>query len=83
MLAAGVTPLRAQERELMDPTATSGIPTRGTATLGTGSLGNATLKRIAGYDPTLGSELERGVRTGTFCAYDPDPGRPWRWIVER
>jgi hypothetical protein len=47
MLAAGVTPVRAQERELMDPTATSGITTRGTATLGTASLRNATLESIA------------------------------------
>lgn len=43
----------------------------------------ATLKRIAGHDPALGAELDRGVRTGTFCAYEPDPLRPLRWIVRR
>jgi len=42
----------------------------------------ATLKRIAGYDARLGRELEGAVKTGTFCAYEPDPRRPLRWTVE-
>ncbi|MEA2193107.1 MAG: hypothetical protein QOI73_3228, partial [Solirubrobacteraceae bacterium] len=41
-----------------------------------------TLKRIAGYDARLGRELDDAVRTGTFCAYDPDPRRPGRWKVD-
>ena len=43
----------------------------------------ATLKRIATYDAQLGAELERTVRTGTFCAYEPDRSAPVRWTVER
>jgi tetratricopeptide (TPR) repeat protein len=42
----------------------------------------ATLKRIAGYDAVLGHELERTVRTGTFCVYEPDPRQPLTWLVE-
>jgi non-specific serine/threonine protein kinase len=43
----------------------------------------ATLKRLAGYDAQLGAELERSVRTGAFCAYEPDLRRPLRWTVQR
>jgi hypothetical protein len=42
----------------------------------------ATLKRIAGYDATLGHELQRTVRTGTFCVYEPDPQQPLTWHIE-
>jgi non-specific serine/threonine protein kinase len=42
----------------------------------------STLKRIAGYDARIGAELEAGVKTGTFCVYQPDPLRPLVWIVE-
>ncbi|HVF78064.1 MAG TPA: AAA family ATPase [Solirubrobacteraceae bacterium] len=42
-----------------------------------------TLKRIGGYDEKLGAELDRAIRTGAFCSYDPDPARPLRWIVQR
>jgi non-specific serine/threonine protein kinase len=42
----------------------------------------ATIKRIAGYDEALGAELQHGVRTGTFCAYAPDPVRPLVWTVD-
>jgi len=40
-----------------------------------------TLKRIAGYDAQLGAELEAAVRTGAFCAYEPDSRHPRRWRV--
>jgi hypothetical protein len=43
----------------------------------------STLKRIAGYDPELGAELDAGVKTGTFCVYRPDPIDPLVWRVER
>ena len=43
----------------------------------------STLKRIAGYDERLGAELEAGVRTGTFCVYQPDALHPLIWTVER
>jgi hypothetical protein len=42
----------------------------------------ATLKRLAAYDEQLGKELELRVRTGAFCAYEPDPHDPLHWTVE-
>jgi len=42
----------------------------------------ATLKRIGGYDGQLGSDLERTVQTGTYCAYRPERGRAVRWQIE-
>lgn len=36
-----------------------------------------TMRRLAATDPDLGRHLDRAVRTGTFCVYDPDP--PTRW----
>jgi hypothetical protein len=41
------------------------------------------LKRVAGYDGSIGAELEAGVKTGTFCVYQPDPLRPLVWTVDR
>jgi hypothetical protein len=40
------------------------------------------LKRVAEFDADLGRELESTVRTGTFCAYEPDPRRPVTWTIE-
>jgi hypothetical protein len=40
------------------------------------------IRRIAGEDAHLGRELETTVRTGTFCAYEPDPRRPVEWQVD-
>ena len=37
---------------------------------------------ILDYDENLGRELDATVRTGTFCAYEPDPRRPIKWTVE-
>jgi len=37
------------------------------------------LRRITEHDPALGEHLDRSVRTGTFCAYDPDPAAPVSW----
>jgi hypothetical protein len=39
------------------------------------------LRKIASYDPRLGAELMRDVRTGAFCVYAPDPLRPLSWTV--
>jgi len=39
------------------------------------------IRRIADEDAGLGRELETTVRTGTFCAYEPDPRRPVAWDV--
>ncbi len=40
------------------------------------------IRRIAEEDARLGRELETTVRTGTFCAYEPDPRRPVEWQVD-
>jgi tetratricopeptide (TPR) repeat protein len=42
----------------------------------------AALRRIGSHDARLGELLDRTVRTGTFCAYVPDPERPIVWTVE-
>ena len=42
----------------------------------------ATLTRITGYHPRLGDELQRSVKTGLYCVYEPDPRRPLRWVVD-
>jgi len=39
----------------------------------------ATLERIAEHSPSLGRHLRATVRTGTFCAYEPDPRVPVTW----
>ena len=35
--------------------------------------------KIRVLDPVLGRLLERTVRTGTFCVYEPDPDTPIEW----
>ncbi|HEX7299172.1 MAG TPA: hypothetical protein VF257_09195, partial [Solirubrobacteraceae bacterium] len=40
------------------------------------------IRRIADEDARLGHELATTVRTGTFCAYQPDPRRPVTWDVD-
>jgi len=42
----------------------------------------STVKRIEGYHPQLGRELQSCIRTGTYCVYEPEPRRPLRWIVD-
>jgi len=39
----------------------------------------AALQRIAVQHPSLADHLAARVRTGTFCAYQPDPERPVVW----
>lgn len=41
----------------------------------------AVLRRVREHDPDLAAHLDRSVRTGTFCAYDPDPGLGVSWGV--
>jgi tetratricopeptide (TPR) repeat protein len=43
------------------------------------------VRAIAEHDARLGHHLERSVKTGIFCAYDPGPAGPdtWRVTVER
>lgn len=35
--------------------------------------------RIRAHHPPLAAHLERAIRTGTYCAYLPDPGVPVAW----
>jgi len=37
------------------------------------------MARIGEHDPQLGEHLSRTIRTGTYCAYFPDPRRPAGW----
>jgi hypothetical protein len=37
------------------------------------------MARIAEHNPQLGEHLSRTIRTGTYCAYFPDPRTPARW----
>ena len=39
------------------------------------------LVRIAGHHPALGAHLNHAIRTGTYCAYDPDPRTPVVWTT--
>ena len=39
----------------------------------------ATLARIAKHSPALGRHLEKTVKTGTYCSYEPDPRIPVNW----
>jgi tetratricopeptide (TPR) repeat protein len=37
--------------------------------------------RISEHDRPLGRHLDHAIRTGTYCAYTPDPRAPARWTV--
>ena len=39
----------------------------------------AAMARIADQSPALGAHLEATIRTGTYCAYVPDPHAPIDW----
>jgi hypothetical protein len=41
----------------------------------------AALRRIVAASPAVGHHLERSVRTGTLCCYEPDPSRPVLWAL--
>ena len=43
----------------------------------------AAVRRIAEHEPELGHLLRGTVRTGTACTYEPDPGVPLEWDVNR
>jgi hypothetical protein len=42
----------------------------------------AALARLEEALPEAGAALDRGVRTGLYCAYEPDEGDDVRWIVQ-
>jgi hypothetical protein len=37
------------------------------------------IRRIGAHHPQLGDHLSRTIRTGTYCAYIPDPRAPAAW----
>ncbi|MDQ3643910.1 MAG: hypothetical protein M3356_00130 [Actinomycetota bacterium] len=37
--------------------------------------------RVQALAPEAGDVLDRGLRTGTYCAFDPKPDEPVHWIV--
>ena len=37
--------------------------------------------RVQALAPEAGAVLDRGLRTGIYCAFDPKPDEPVRWIV--
>ena len=39
------------------------------------------ITRIGEHHPSLGEHLSRTIRTGTYCAYLPDPRAPARWAL--
>ena len=39
------------------------------------------LARLGEHHPGLADHLDRAVRTGTYCAYEPDPRAPIAWEV--
>ena len=39
------------------------------------------MDRLRELDPSLGAHLDATVRTGTYCAYTPDPRVPVHWVV--
>ena len=42
----------------------------------------AAIAKVTEALPTAGAVLDRRVRTGTYCAFEPDPGDEVRWIVQ-
>lgn len=40
----------------------------------------AAMDRLRALDPALGAHLDATIRTGTYCAYVPDPRVPVRWV---
>jgi hypothetical protein len=37
------------------------------------------MTRIREHHPSLGTYLDRVIRTGAYCAYVPDPRAPMEW----
>ena len=42
----------------------------------------AAVRRIAEHEPELGHVLQHAIRTGSSCAYEPDPGVPLEWEIQ-
>jgi len=42
----------------------------------------AATARVTEALPEAGPDLDHRIRTGTYCAYEPDPGDPVRWSVQ-
>jgi len=41
--------------------------------------GRQAIARIGDHHPALGDHLQHSIRTGTYCAYEPDPRAPVTW----
>ena len=41
----------------------------------------SSMARVREHNPALGRYLERTVRTGTFCVYEPGPGATASWSL--
>jgi hypothetical protein len=39
------------------------------------------IARFRDHLPEAGDVLDRRVRTGLYCAFEPDPSDPVRWVV--
>lgn len=39
------------------------------------------MTRISSHHPPFVEHLERALRTGTYCSYDPDPRSPIHWTI--
>ena len=37
------------------------------------------IARVAEHHVELGAHLDHAIRTGTYCAYSPDPRAPSHW----
>ena len=40
------------------------------------------LRRLQATDPALARLVRDGLQTGTTCRWEPDPGRPVRWVID-
>jgi hypothetical protein len=66
--------------ELSHPGAAAG-PAGERARLNVTRAIRAAVKRIGEQEPELGLLLQAAIRTGSSCAYEPDPGVPLEWDV--
>jgi AAA ATPase domain len=79
-IARATEALEALLAELSDGGAVTG-PAGERARLNVTRAIRASVRRIAEHEPELGHLLQRAIRTGASCTYEPDPGVPLKWEV--
>jgi hypothetical protein len=79
-IARATEALEALLAELSDSGAVAG-PAGERARLNVTRAIRASVRRIAEHEPELGHLLQRAIRTGASCTYEPDPGVPLEWEV--